>query len=47
MRVVCLEYNRNEFEYAIVSFLQRLINMCIGVDELEHPVSYVMVEEHV
>lgn len=41
------EYNRYQFTFPILSFLQKLINMCIGVDELEHPVSYVMVEEHV
>ena len=47
MIVVFWDYNRYEFLYLILSFLQKLINMCIGVDELEHPVSYVMVEEHV
>ena len=28
-------------------FLKTLFRMCVGVDELEHPITWEMVEEHV
>ena len=28
-------------------FLKQIINMCVGHDELQHPIHWEMVEEHV
>jgi len=31
----------------MLAILARIVDMCIGKDELEHPVTWEMVEEHV
>lgn len=31
----------------MLSIISQILNMCIGHDELDHPVTWEMVEEHV
>ena len=31
----------------MLSFINRVLDMCIGRDELDHPITWEMVEEHV